>query len=99
MQEPEKPDTKNLEEGLKGIDLDKFGDATRKMMQGLNDNKADEAARKTLKKGVAFFKKAKDALKGDESAKEHMAKTENALFPRSQQFLAMELRRGVQITS
>jgi hypothetical protein len=53
MQEPEKP----KEEGLKGLNLDKGGDAVR------------DAA----KKGLSFFKTAKAALQGDEASKQKIA--------------------------
>jgi hypothetical protein len=72
MQEPDKKPLNNLEEGLKGIDLDKFGDKTREMIIDLTRDPVGDAARNGLKKGVAFFKKTKAALKGDEAAKDEL---------------------------
>lgn len=77
MKEPEKPDADKLSDGIKGMDLDKFGDATSRLMKGLRPTRAAETAEEKLKgaltKGTSFFKKAKAALKGDEAAKEELA--------------------------
>lgn len=76
MSEPEKkPELEKLEGGLKGMNLDKFGEAAQKLLKDLTP-KPDPLAQKAegaLKKGASFFKKAKAALKGDEKAKEELA--------------------------
>ncbi|MEZ0225993.1 MAG: hypothetical protein ACAH83_15675 [Alphaproteobacteria bacterium] len=76
MSEPEKkPEPDKLEEGLKGLNLDKFGEAMQRTLKDLAP-KPDPLAAKAegaLKKGASFFKKAKAALKGDEKAKEELA--------------------------
>jgi hypothetical protein len=76
MQEPKKPDPnqpvpKELEGALKGLNLDKFGEATQKLLKDFVDERNENAARK--KKITSFFKTAKAALKGDEKAKEELS--------------------------
>jgi hypothetical protein len=76
MSEPEKkPAPEKLEGGLKGINLETFGESTQKLLKDLagRPDPLAEKAESALKKGASFFKKAKAALKGDETAKEELA--------------------------
>jgi hypothetical protein len=76
MSEPEKkPEPEKLEDGLKGINLETFGESTQKLLKDLagRPDPLAEKAGSALKKGASFFKKAKAALKGDEKAKEELA--------------------------
>jgi hypothetical protein len=76
MSEPEKkPEGEKLEGGLKGINLDTFGEKTQKLLKDLagRPDPLAEKAESALNKGASFFKKAKAALQGDEKAKEELA--------------------------
>lgn len=73
MQDPNKPEA-NKPEPLKGLDLEKFANATQELLKNLNKpDPLEEKAKSAIKKGASFFKKAKAALKGDEKAKEELA--------------------------
>lgn len=74
MAEPEKKPklSDQLNEGLKGMNLDK----TPQIQEGLKSG---------LKKGVAFFKKAKAAVQGDEDAKEELTEQASTAIVKAQE--------------
>lgn len=74
MAEPEKKPSlaDKLNEGIKGMNLDK----TPQIEEGLKSG---------LRKGVAFFKKAKAAVQGDEAAKEELTDKASTALVKAQE--------------
>lgn len=62
----------------------KSGKLTDKL-DGLNIDGAEKAFRGAAKKGLSFFKTAKDALKGDEAAKEKLTEAASTAMINAQE--------------